>query len=285
MAVVNMKELLEAGVHFGHRTRRWHPKMRSYIFTERNGIHIIDLQQTLAFLEKAYEKVKEVASQGGIILFLGTKKQAQENITLAAQSCGMPYVAERWLGGTLTNFRTIRQRIDYLLDLEARYARGDFQGLSKKETLAIQREMARLNRRLGGIKEMRRLPDMLFVIDVRREEIAVKEANRLGIPIVATVDTNCDPDPIDFVVPANDDAIRAIKLISTKIAEAVKEGKGIWEALQAEMAEEAPSPEYLVATAEERERRPELQEGEEEALSQEEELELGEERHEEEKSE
>ncbi|MFQ6000496.1 MAG: 30S ribosomal protein S2 [Anaerolineae bacterium] len=251
MTVVTMKELLEAGVHFGHRTGRWHPKMRSYIFTERNGIHIIDLQQTISRLEEACEKVKEVASEGGTILFVGTKKQAQESIALAAESCGMPYVNERWLGGTLTNFRTIRQRIDYLLDLEARYARGDFEGLPKKEALGIEREIARLNRRLGGIKEMLRLPDMVFIVDIRREDIAVKEAHRLGIPIVAMVDTNCDPDPIDFIIPANDDAIRAIKLICGKIAEAVKEGRQIWESLQAEEEVEVPLPEYLAAVAQE----------------------------------
>ena len=251
MAVVTMKELLEAGVHFGHRTRRWHPKMRSYIFTERNGIHIIDLQQTISRLEEACEKVKEVASEGGTILFVGTKKQGQENLASAAESCDMPHVNERWLGGTLTNFRTIRQRIDYLLDLEARYARGDFEGLPKKEALGIEKEIARLNRRLGGIKAMLRLPDMVFIVDIRREDIAVKEAHRLGIPIVAMVDTNCDPDPIDFIIPANDDAIRAIKLICGKIAEAIKEGRQIWESLRAEEEVEAPLPAYLAAVAQE----------------------------------
>lgn len=251
MAVVSMKELLEAGVHFGHRTRRWHPKMRPYIFTERNGIHIIDLEQTLSRLEKAREKVKEVASEGGTILFVGTKKQGQESIASAAESCGMPYVNQRWLGGTLTNFRTIRQRIEYLLDLEARYARGDFEGLSKKEALGIEREIAGLNRRLGGIKEMLRLPDMVFIVDVQREDIAVKEAQRLEIPIVALVDTNCDPDPIDFVIPANDDAIRAIKLICGKIAEAIQEGRQVWESLRAEEEVEPSLPPYLAAVAEE----------------------------------
>jgi len=251
MVEATMKELLEAGVHFGHRTRRWHPKMRSYIFTERNGIHIIDLQQTLSRLKEACEKVKEVASEGGTILFVGTKKQAQESIASAAGSCGMPYVNERWLGGTLTNFRTIRQRIDYLLDLEARYARGDFEGLPKKEALGIEREIARLNRRLGGIKEMLRLPDIVFIVDVRREDIAVKEAPRLGIPIVAMVDTNCDPDPIDFVIPSNDDAIRAIKVICGKIAEAVQEGRQIWESLRAEEEVEAPRLAYLATMTQE----------------------------------
>jgi len=251
MAVVTMKELLEAGVHFGHRTRRWHPKMRSYIFTERNGIHIIDLQQTISRLEEACEKVKEVASEGGTILFVGTKKQGQENLALAAESCGMPYVNGRWLGGTLTNFRTIRQRIDYLLDREARHARGDFEGLSKKEALGIEREIARLNRRLGGIKAMARLPDIVFIVDIVREDIAVKEAHRLGIPIVAMVDTNCDPDPIDFIIPANDDAIRAIKLMCGKMAEAIQEGRQIWESLRAEEEVEAPLPAYLAAVTQE----------------------------------
>ncbi len=251
MAVATMKELLEAGVHFGHRTGRWNPKMRSYIFTERNGIHIIDLQQTISRLEEALEKVKEVVSEGGMILFVGTKKQAQESIALAAESCGMPYVNERWLGGTLTNFRTIRQRIDYLLDLEARYARGDFEGLPKKEALGIEREIARLNRRLGGIKQMLRLPDMVFIVDIRREDIAVKEAHRLEIPIVAMVDTNCDPNPIDFIIPANDDAIRAIKLMCGKVAEAIKEGRQVWESLRAEEEVEPSPPVYLTAVAQE----------------------------------
>ncbi len=286
MAVGTMKELLEAGVHFGHRTRRWHPKMRSYIFTERNGIHIIDLQQTLSRLEEAHERVKEVVSEGGTILFVGTKKQGQESIASAAVSCSMPYVNERWLGGTLTNFRTIRQRIEYLLDLEARYARGDFEGLSKKETLGIEREIARLNRRLGGIKEMLRLPDMVFIVDIRREDIAVKEAHRLGIPIVAMVDTNCDPDPIDFIIPANDDAIRAIKLICGKIAEAVKEGRQVWESLRAEEEVEALVPGYLAAVAEEATEvatsEEESQEAEEESEEAEEESEEAEEESEEE---
>ncbi|MBI3287704.1 MAG: 30S ribosomal protein S2 [Chloroflexi bacterium] len=239
MSAVNMKELLEAGVHFGHRTRRWHPKMRPFIFTQRNGIHIIDLQQTVARLNEVCEKVKEVAAQGGTVLFVGTKKQAQENIALAAQSCGMPYVNLRWLGGTLTNFRTIRQRIDYLQNLEARYERGDFEGLSKKETLRLEREMARLRERLGGIRELRKLPDLLFVVDVRREEIAVKEAKTLSIPIIAMVDTNCDPEPIDYVIPSNDDAIRAIKLVADKMAACIREGRQAWEAVRAK--EEVPA--------------------------------------------
>jgi len=222
-----MKELLEAGVHFGHRTKRWNPKMRPYIFTERNGIHILDLQQTMARLEKAYEVVRDTVAQGGTVLFASTKRQAQESIASEAERCGMPYVNQRWLGGTLTNFRTIRQRIDYLLNLERRQELGEFSRLPKKEALGLQRQIEKLNRRLGGLKEMRRLPNLLFLADVRREAIAVKEAKKLGIPIVAMVDTNCDPDPVDYIIPANDDAIRAIKLITSKMADAVLEGKQI----------------------------------------------------------
>ena len=239
MVVVSMKELLEAGVHFGHRARRWNPKMRPYIFTERNGIHIIDLQQTIAQLEQACSLIRDTVSEGGTVLFVGTKKQAQESIASEATRCGMPYVNQRWLGGTLTNFRTIRKRIDYLLELEERQARGEFDLLPKKEALKLERELARLNRRFNGIKEMQSLPDVLFIVDTKREHIAVKEANRLGIPIVAMVDTNCDPDPIDCVIPANDDAIRAIKLITARIADAVLEGKQMREAAIAEEEREA----------------------------------------------
>jgi small subunit ribosomal protein S2 len=233
-----MKELLEAGVHFGHRVKRWHPKMRSYIFTERNGIHIIDIQQTIKRLEEATELIGEDISGGGMLLFVGTKKQAKENLAEAAVRCGMPYVNERWLGGTLTNFRTIRQRIDYLLDLEHRFEQGEFQKLTKKEILSLERKMDKLNRRLGGIKGMDRLPSLVFITDMRREQIAVKEANKLGIPILAMVDTNCDPTPIDLVIPANDDAIRSIKLIANKLADAVVEGQHIRAALLAEEEEE-----------------------------------------------
>ncbi|RLC66410.1 MAG: 30S ribosomal protein S2 [Chloroflexi bacterium] len=224
MAVVSMKALLETGVHFGHRTRRWNPKMKPYIFTERKGVHIIDLQQTVAALEEAYELVQDVVASGGTVLFVGTKRQAQETIAREAQRCGMPYVNQRWLGGTLTNWRTIRQRIDYLLNLEARRDRGDFELLTKKEALGLERQIAKLNDRLGGIREMRELPDLVYIVDVEREATAVAEANKLDIPIVAIVDTNCDPDPIDYLIPANDDAIRAIKLITSKIADAVLEG-------------------------------------------------------------
>jgi small subunit ribosomal protein S2 len=235
VAVVSMKALLETGVHFGHRTKRWNPKMKSFIYTERNGIHIIDLQQTMTALDNAYSAIRDVVSEDGVVLFVGTKRQAQESVAEQAQRCGMPYVNERWLGGTLTNWRTIRQRIDYLLNLEERQERGDFERLPKKEALKLGREIDKLNQRLSGIKDMRRLPDMLFITDVRREATAVKEANKLGIPIVAMVDTNCDPDPIDYIVPANDDAIRALKLITTKIADAVIEGQN----LRASLAPEA----------------------------------------------
>ena len=224
MAVVSMKALLETGVHFGHRTQRWNPKMKSYIFTERNGVHIVDLQQTIVALGKTYELVRDIVAEEGTVLFVGTKRQAQETIAQEAQRCGMPYVNLRWLGGALTNWRTIRKRIEYLLNLEARRDRGDFDRLTKKEALMLQRQIVKLNTRLGGIKEMRDVPSLLFVVDVKRESTAVKEANKLGIPIVAVVDTNCNPDPIDFVIPANDDAIRAIKLMTSIIADAVIEG-------------------------------------------------------------
>jgi small subunit ribosomal protein S2 len=248
VAIVHMKELLEAGVHFGHRSRRWHPKMRSYIFTERNGIHIIDLQQTIRMLDTAYNFVRDAAAEGGTILFVGTKRQAQENIEAQAQRCGMPYVTQRWLGGTLTNFRTIRQRCNYLLELEKQKELGEFAKLLKKEALWKERELLKLQRRFGGIKNMYYLPSAVFIADVRREETAVKEANVLGIPLVAMVDTNCDPDPIDYLIPANDDAIRAIKLIASKMADAVIEGqqmRGVImaeeEAAEAEMAEKRPA--------------------------------------------
>ena len=238
--VVPMKSLLEAGVHFGHRTRRWNPKMKPFIFTERNGIHIIDLQQTLTAVEEAYDLVRNTVGEGGTVLLLGTKRQAQDTIEQQAERCGMPYVNQRWLGGTLTNWRTIRQRIEYLKDLEERQERGEFDLLTKKEALGRQREIEKLNQRLGGIKEMQRLPDLLYIVDVRREATAVHEANILGIPIVALVDTNCDPDLVDYIIPSNDDAIRAIKLITTKMADAVLEGMAMRKEvpeLEEEMAE------------------------------------------------
>ncbi len=238
MAVETMKALLEAGVHFGHRTRRWHPRMKPYIFTERNGIHILDLQQTLARLEQAYNLVRDTVAKGGTVLFVGTKKQAQDALAEEARRCEMPYVNQRWLGGTLTNWRTIRQRIDYLLDLEKKQMRGEFAHLPKKEVAKLEYEIARLNRRFGGLKEMLRLPDILFVVDVRREANAVREANTLGIPVVAMVDTNCDPTPVDYVIPSNDDAIRAIRLVASKIADAAIEGLRLRETMAAELEEE-----------------------------------------------
>ena len=238
MAVVSMKELLEAGVHFGHRSRRWHPKMRSFIFTERNGIHIIDLQQTITRLEVAYNFVRDVVAQGGVILFVGTKKQAQDNIREQAVRCAMPYVVNRWLGGTLTNFRTMQQRLGYMQTLEDQHQRGEFNRLTKKEALDKERELEKLQQRFGGIRNMKRLPDVIFVADINREDNAIKEAARLELPIVAMVDTNCDPDPIDYIVPSNDDAIRAIKLIATKMADAVIEGQQMRGVMMAEEAAE-----------------------------------------------
>jgi len=225
MAVVSMRALLETGVHFGHRTQRWHPRMKSYIFTERNGIHIIDLQQTMSRLEEAYNAVRDRVAEGGSILFVGTKRQAAPAVSEQADRCGMPYVNNRWLGGTLTNWRTIHQRIEKMHELETRRDIGAFDQLTKREALTIQREIEKMNERFGGVREMAVLPDILFIVDVRREKIAIDEANKLGIPVIAVVDTNCDPTPIDYIIPGNDDAIRAIKLITTKIADAVIEGK------------------------------------------------------------
>jgi len=234
MANITMKALLEAGVHFGHRTRRWNPKMKPFIFTERNGIHILDLQQTIVRLEQAYNLARDTVAEGGTILFVGTKKQAQENLVQAAETCSMPYVNERWLGGTLTNWQTIKQRISYLLELEQRRETGDFERLPKKEALKLEQLITKLNRRLGGLKNMTRPPDLLFVVDVRREHIAVNEGNILNVPVIAMVDTNCDPDVVDLVIPSNDDAIRAIKLIVNHIADAVNEGLQIREAVKAD---------------------------------------------------
>ena len=225
MPIVTMKQLLEAGVHFGHRSRRWNPKMRSFIFTERNNIHIIDLQQTIRALHRVYDLARDISAEGGTIIFVGTKRQAQENVTAQAIRCGMPYVTQRWLGGTLTNFRTIRSRIDYMIELEEQRDRGEFDLLPKKEATRKMRQLAKLQRRLDGLRSLHRLPEALFITDTNGEEIAVREANRLDIPVIAMVDTNCDPDPIDHIIPANDDAIRAILLISTKMADAVIEGQ------------------------------------------------------------
>ncbi|MDD4237215.1 MAG: 30S ribosomal protein S2 [Desulfotomaculaceae bacterium] len=225
MAVISMKQLLEAGVHFGHQTRRWNPKMASYIFTDRNGIYIIDLQKTVRKVEEAYNFVKQLSTEGDNILFVGTKKQAQEAVREEAERCGMFFVNQRWLGGMLTNFQTIRKRIDRLHELEKMEANGTLEVLPKKEVAELMHEQEKLQKFLGGIKEMRRLPAALFIIDPRKERIAVAEARKLGIPIVAIVDTNCDPDEIDYVIPGNDDAIRAVRLLTGKMAEAVLEGK------------------------------------------------------------
>ncbi len=223
--VISMKQLLEAGVHFGHQTRRWNPKMAPFIFMDRNGIHIIDLQQTVTRLNDAYKFIEQTAAEGGTILFVGTKKQAQEAIAEEAKRCGMYYVNQRWLGGMLTNFQTIQSRIRYLRELEARRDRGDFERLPKKEVQRLTDDMTRLERILGGIKDMRRLPTALFIIDTRKERTAVLEALRLEIPIVALADTNSDPDEMDYPIPANDDAIRAVRLLCAKIADAVVEGR------------------------------------------------------------
>lgn len=223
MAIVSMKQLLEAGVHFGHQTRRWNPKMAPYIFTERNGIYIIDLQKTVRKIDEAYNFVKELVGSGKSILFVGTKKQAQEAVQEEAERCGMYYVNQRWLGGTLTNFQTIERRIARLHELNRMEAEGMFEVLPKKEVIALRHELEKLEKFLGGIKDMRDLPGALFIIDPRKERIAVAEARKLGIPIVAIVDTNCDPDEIDVVIPGNDDAIRAVRLLSATVADAVIE--------------------------------------------------------------
>ncbi|WIW71610.1 30S ribosomal protein S2 [Anaerosinus gibii] len=237
MAVISMKQLLEAGVHFGHQTRRWNPKMATYIFTERNGIYIIDLQKTVKKVDEAYNFLRDVAAQGETILFVGTKKQAQEAVKDEAIKSDMYYVNERWLGGMLTNFQTIQKRINRLKQLETMEEDGTFEVLTKKEVLSLRHEMERLQKFLGGIKNMDKLPGALFVIDPRKERIAVAEAKKLGIPIVGIVDTNCDPDEIDYVIPGNDDAIRAVKLLTARMADAIIEGR------QGEQLEEAADAE------------------------------------------
>ena len=242
MAVVSMKALLETGVHFGHRTRKWNPKMKPYIFTERNGIHIIDLQQTLEALNETYAIVRDIVAAGGKVLFVGTKRQAQETIELEATRCGMPYVNLRWLGGTLTNWRTIRSSIDELDSLERRRDAGEFDLLTKKEALSLTRQINKLDARLGGIREIRTLPKVLFVVDVRQEATAIHEANLLDIPVVALVDTNCDPGNVDYIIPSNDDAIRAIKLLTSKIADAALEGIGLRKDDEEELAGEGAAP-------------------------------------------
>ncbi len=238
MAVVSMKHLLEAGVHFGHQTRRWNPKMKRYIFTERSGIYILDLQKTLGMIEETYAFVKELVANRGTVLFVGTKKQAQEAIKEEATRCGMPYVNHRWLGGTLTNFKTIQLRITRLNELINMEEKGLLESFSKKEAQRLRNERAKLEKNLGGIQDMTKLPDAIYVIDPRKERIAVQEALRLDIPIIGIVDTNCDPDEIDYVIPGNDDAIRAVALITRIIADAVVEGKENQIPLEEEMAVE-----------------------------------------------
>ena len=223
MSVISMKQLLEAGVHFGHQTRRWNPKMAPYIYTERNGIYIIDLQKSVGMVDEAYKAVADIAADGGTILFVGTKKQAQDAIQTEAERCGMFYVNERWLGGMLTNFKTIQSRIARLKEIEAMEADGTFDVLPKKEVIKLKKEMAKLQKNLGGIKEMKKLPDAIFVVDPKKERICVQEAHALGITLIGIADTNCDPEELDYVIPGNDDAIRAVKLIVSKMADAVIE--------------------------------------------------------------
>ena len=225
MSVVSMKQLLEAGVHFGHQTRRWNPKMAPYIFTERNGIHIIDLQKSVVKVDEAYKAVFEIAQQGGTILFVGTKKQAQDAVKTEAERCGMYYVNERWLGGMLTNFKTIQSRIARLKAIEKMAEDGTFERLPKKEVAGLQKELEKLQKNIGGIADMKRIPDAIFIVDPKKERICVQEAHALGITLIGIADTNCDPEELDFIIPGNDDAIRAVKLIVSKMADAVVEAK------------------------------------------------------------
>ena len=245
MSVISMKQLLEAGVHFGHQTRRWNPKMAEYIYTERNGIYIIDLQKSVGKVDEAYQAVSDIAAEGGTILFVGTKKQAQDAIKTEAERCGMFYVNERWLGGMLTNFKTIQSRIERLKEIEAMAEDGTFDVLPKKEVIALKKEWEKLEKNLGGIKNMKRLPDAIFVVDPKKERICVQEAHTLGIPLIGIADTNCDPEELDYVIPGNDDAIRAVKLIVSKMADAVVEenqgatGEEVFEGEDTEAVEEA----------------------------------------------
>ena len=240
MSVISMKQLLEAGVHFGHQTRRWNPKMAPYIFSERNGIHIIDLQKSVGKLDEAYRAVSEIVAQGGTILFVGTKKQAQDAVKTEAERCGMYYVNERWLGGMLTNFRTIQSRIRRLREIERMSEDGTFDVLPKKEVIGLRKEWDKLEKNLGGIKDMTRIPDAIFVVDPKKENICVQEARALGITLIGIGDTNCDPDELDYIIPGNDDAIRAVKLIVSKMADAVIEAsQGTSNVAGEEAAEEA----------------------------------------------
>jgi small subunit ribosomal protein S2 len=249
--IVPIKLLLEAGVHFGHQPRRWNPRMKPYIFTQRNGIHIIDLEQTVVLLGKACDFVRELVADRGSVLFVGTKKQAQETVEEEAKRCGAYYVNQRWLGGMLTNFATVQSRIDYLVRLEDRKARGDFEHLLKKEALKLEREIAHLNRLLGGVKEMTTTPGALFIIDPVKERIAVAEAKKVGVPLIATVDTDCDPEEIDYPIPANDDAVKSVKLLCSVIADAVLEGRKAYEEeAVAEFAEESEFEELFAGDKE-----------------------------------
>ena len=241
MSVISMKQLLEAGVHFGHQTRRWNPKMAPYIFTERNGIYIIDLQKSVGMVDDAYNAISEIVANGGTILFVGTKKQAQDAVKEEAERCGMYYVNERWLGGMLTNFKTIQSRIKRLNKIEEMSQDGTFDVLPKKEVIEIKKEWEKLEKNLGGIKNMKKIPDAIFIVDPKKEKICVTEAHRLGIPLIGICDTNCDPDDLDFVIPGNDDAIRAVKLIVAKMADAV---------VEANQGEEFAVPEEVEATEE-----------------------------------
>ena len=261
MAVVTMKQLLEAGVHFGHQTRRWNPKMKRFILGERNGIYLIDLNQTLERTAVAYEFVRDLVAEGGTILFVGTKKQTQDPVARYAAECGMPYINERWLGGMLTNFQTILQRVRKMQDYERMLAAGDFENMPKKEALILRRELTKLQRNLGGIRGLSRLPDAIFVIDTKKEHLAVTEANKLKLPVVAVVDTNCDPDVIQYVIPGNDDAIRAGNLLCRVIAEAVEEGRFI-ASRRARLAADAAGPAIQVERDEEEEARRAAQQAE-----------------------
>ena len=238
MSVISMKQLLEAGVHFGHQTRRWNPKMAEYIYTERNGIHIIDLQKSVGKVDEAYNAISDIVADGGTILFVGTKKQAQEAIATEAERCGMFYVNERWLGGMLTNFKTIQSRINRLKEIEAMQEDGTFDVLPKKEVIGLKKELEKLQKNLGGIKEMKKLPDAIFIVDPKKERICVQEAHALGITLIGIADTNCDPDELDYVIPGNDDAIRAVKLIVAKMADAVIEANQGEEAVSADVETE-----------------------------------------------
>ena len=250
MSVISMKQLLEAGVHFGHQTRRWNPKMAPYIYTERNGIYIIDLQKSVGKLDEAYKAIADLVADGGTVLFVGTKKKAQDAIKTGALRCGMYYVNERWLGGMLTNFKTIQSRIERLKQIETMSEDGTFDVLPKKEVIEIKKEWDKLEKNLGGIKEMKKLPDAIFVVDPKKERICIQEAHALGIPLIGIADTNCDPEELDYVIPGNDDAIRAVKLIVSKMADAVIEANQGAEAVVDE-AEEAQTEEVVEAAGEE----------------------------------